>query len=107
MLGYIFDKRDKVRHNVIYILRTKKLLQVANTQRIIPLTPMKEFINYILQFGNLNQQQIDFISKANELELAKTNIFAEAGKVLNQVGLLQMALSGFITIKMAKNGVIY
>jgi len=24
---------------------------------------MKEFIDYILQFGNLNQHQIDFISK--------------------------------------------
>jgi len=48
---------------------------------------MKEFIEYILQFGNLNQQQIDFISKkANELELRKDEYFAEAGKVLKQVG---------------------
>ncbi len=48
---------------------------------------MKEFIAYILQFGNLNQQQIDFLSeKATETELRKDAYFAEAGKILKQVG---------------------
>lgn len=47
---------------------------------------MKGFIEYILQFGYLNQQQISFISKkANELELRKDEYFAEAGK---QVGFI-------------------
>lgn len=48
---------------------------------------MNEFIAYILQFGNLNQQQIAFISKkANELALRKDAYFVEAGKPLKQVG---------------------
>jgi CRP-like cAMP-binding protein len=50
---------------------------------------MKEFIEYILQFGNLNQQQIDLISKKGKvLELRKEEYFAEAGKVLNRVGFI-------------------
>jgi CRP-like cAMP-binding protein len=50
---------------------------------------MKEFIDYILKFGNLNQKQIDFISKKGKvLELNKDEYFAEAGKVLTQVGFL-------------------
>lgn len=33
---------------------------------------MEAFINYVLQFGNLNKQQTDFImSKAKTLELHK------------------------------------
>jgi CRP-like cAMP-binding protein len=48
---------------------------------------MKEFINYILQFGNLNQQQIDLISsKGMKLELCKDDYFSEAGKISRQVG---------------------
>ncbi|QCR21799.1 Crp/Fnr family transcriptional regulator [Pontibacter sp. SGAir0037] len=48
---------------------------------------MKALINYILQFGNLNQQQIDLImSKALEQELPKDAYFSEAGKVARQVG---------------------
>ena len=40
---------------------------------------MKEFITFILQFGNLNQQQIELISKrAKELELNKNEYFSEA-----------------------------
>lgn len=47
---------------------------------------MKELINYLLQFGNLNQQQIDLItSKTTELELKKDDYFVEAGKMFNQV----------------------
>ncbi|KAA9038555.1 Crp/Fnr family transcriptional regulator [Ginsengibacter hankyongi] len=50
---------------------------------------MKEFIEYILQYGNLNKQQIDLItSKAKEIELDKDDYFAEVGKVLKQVGFI-------------------
>jgi len=50
---------------------------------------MKEFIEYILQFGNLNKQQIDLIAgKATELKLSKENYFSEAGKIPRQVGFL-------------------
>jgi len=48
---------------------------------------MKEFIEYILQFGYLNQQQIDFIiSKATELELHKNEYFWKAGRIPKQIG---------------------
>src|SRR5699024_431707 len=48
---------------------------------------MKEFIAYILQFGNLNSQQIELVSKkAKEIELRKDEYFVEAGKTLKQVG---------------------
>lgn len=50
---------------------------------------MEEFVNYILQFGNLNKQQTDFIiSKAKPLELHKEDYFVEAGKVPRLVGFL-------------------
>jgi CRP-like cAMP-binding protein len=50
---------------------------------------MEEFINYILQFGNLNKQQTDFISsKAKPMELHKDQYFSEAGKVPRYVGFL-------------------
>lgn len=50
---------------------------------------MKEFIDYILQFGNLNQQQIELISKkANELELHKDEYYWEAGKAVKQIGFI-------------------
>lgn len=50
---------------------------------------MKEFIEYILQFGNLNQQQIDLISKkATELKFQKDEYFSEAGKISKQVGFI-------------------
>ncbi|MCX2481490.1 Crp/Fnr family transcriptional regulator [Pedobacter sp. MC2016-15] len=48
---------------------------------------MKEIIDYILQFGDLNQHQIDLIlSKAKYLELKKDEYFSEAGKIPNRVG---------------------
>jgi CRP-like cAMP-binding protein len=48
---------------------------------------MNELINYILQFGNLNKQQIDLIaSKATEMELRKDEYFSEAGKIPRQIG---------------------
>jgi len=50
---------------------------------------MKEFIDYILQFGNLNKQQTDLImSKAIMREFYKDEYFSEAGKVPRQVGFL-------------------
>ena len=48
---------------------------------------MEAFINYVLQFGNLNKQQTDFImSKAEMLDLHKDDYFSEAGKIPRQVG---------------------
>ncbi|UKT64481.1 Crp/Fnr family transcriptional regulator [Pedobacter mucosus] len=48
---------------------------------------MKELINYILQFGILNQQQIDLISKNAILkEIKKEEYFSEAGKIAQEVG---------------------
>lgn len=42
-----------------------------------------------MQFGNLNNQQIDFInSKAIEFELSKEEYFSEAGKIAKQVGFI-------------------
>lgn len=50
---------------------------------------MKAFINFLLQFGHLNEQQIDFISgKAKETILPKDAYFVEAGKVMKQVGFI-------------------
>ncbi|MBW7673966.1 Crp/Fnr family transcriptional regulator [Chryseobacterium chendengshani] len=47
---------------------------------------MNELHDYILRFGNLNQQQIDFItSKAQEIDLPKDEYFSEAGKIARQV----------------------
>jgi len=48
---------------------------------------MKALIDLILQFGDLNKQQIDLIlSKAKTLELKKDEYFSEAGKVPRHVG---------------------
>ncbi|PIF45053.1 CRP-like cAMP-binding protein [Chryseobacterium sp. 52] len=48
---------------------------------------MKELFDFILRFGNLNPQQIDFIaSKAQETVLPKDEYFSEAGKIARQVG---------------------
>lgn len=53
------------------------------------LATMKEFIDYILQFGNLNQHQIDLISKkATEIELRKDAFYLEAGNVSRQFGFI-------------------
>jgi len=49
---------------------------------------MKELINYILQFGNLNKQQIELLSKkAKESELLIGQYFSE-GKIAQQVGFI-------------------
>ncbi|MEG0850091.1 MAG: Crp/Fnr family transcriptional regulator [Flavobacterium sp.] len=50
---------------------------------------MEKFIEFVLQFGNLNQQQIDLIkSKATEITLHKDDYYWEAGKTVKQVGFL-------------------
>lgn len=50
---------------------------------------MKELINYVLQFGNLNKQQIELLSqKAKESKLQKGEYFSEAGKIARQVGFM-------------------
>jgi cAMP-binding proteins - catabolite gene activator and regulatory subunit of cAMP-dependent protein kinases len=50
---------------------------------------MKELTDFLLQFGNLNTQQIDLIgSKTEELLLKKDAYFSEAGKIPNQVGFI-------------------
>ena len=50
---------------------------------------MEELIEYILQFGNLNKQQIDLvISKGEILQLKKEDYFSEAGKIPKQVGFI-------------------
>lgn len=57
---------------------------------------MKELIEYILQFGNLNKQQIELItSKANEKGLCKDEYCVEAGKMFDQVVFL---LEGILRI---------
>jgi CRP-like cAMP-binding protein len=50
---------------------------------------MNAFIEYILQFGNLNKQQIDLVkTKMTELELKKEAYFSEAGMFPKQVGFI-------------------
>jgi cAMP-binding proteins - catabolite gene activator and regulatory subunit of cAMP-dependent protein kinases len=50
---------------------------------------MEAFIDYVLQFGNLNKRQIDLISgKASTLTLHKGDNYWEAGKRVNQIGFL-------------------
>ncbi|MGO1595940.1 MAG: Crp/Fnr family transcriptional regulator [Sphingobacterium sp.] len=57
---------------------------------------MKELINYILQFGNLNKQQIELLSKkAKEFELHKGEYFSEAGKIARQVGFISEGVIRF------------
>jgi CRP-like cAMP-binding protein len=47
---------------------------------------MEALINYLLQFGHLNQQQVDLVkSKTKEIELKKDAYFSEAGKIARQV----------------------
>lgn len=50
---------------------------------------MEEMIQYILQFGMLNKQQIELIrSKGKLLEVKKEDYFSEAGKTPKQVGFI-------------------
>lgn len=48
---------------------------------------MEEFLDFMLQFGHLNQQQMDLITKkAETIELSTNDYFWEAGKPINHVG---------------------
>ncbi|VXD11280.1 Crp/Fnr family transcriptional regulator [Marinoscillum sp. 108] len=51
---------------------------------------MDKLINYLLEFGQLNQQQINLIKrKAQVLELKKGDYFSEAGKIPRQVTFIE------------------
>jgi len=51
---------------------------------------MDKLINYLLEFGQLNQQQIDLIKrKAQVLKLKKDDYFSEAGKIPKQVAFIE------------------
>ena len=53
------------------------------------LSDMEDVINYMLQFGQLNTQQIELIkSKLHEISIKKGEYFSEAGKIARQVGFL-------------------
>ncbi|ARS35660.1 Crp/Fnr family transcriptional regulator [Pontibacter actiniarum] len=50
---------------------------------------MKELIEYILQFGNLNKQQISFVEKrAIAADLQKDEYFSQAGSIPRHVGFI-------------------
>lgn len=62
---------------------------------------MKEFIDYILRFGNLNQQQLDLIlENATELHLRKDEYYLEAGKISNRFGFI---IDGIIRVSYFNN----
>jgi CRP-like cAMP-binding protein len=57
---------------------------------------MEKLIDYLLQFGSLNDQQIVLIKKhATELLLHEGDYFSEAGKIANKVGFI---LEGVIRV---------
>lgn len=57
---------------------------------------MEKLIEYILQFGNLNKQQIELIrSKVTERELGKDEYLSEAGKIPRQVGFVTEGIFRF------------
>lgn len=54
---------------------------------LINFVVMEKLIEYILQLGNLNKQQVDLItSKTIEIKLRRDDYFSEAGKIPRQVG---------------------
>ncbi|MFC4209870.1 cyclic nucleotide-binding domain-containing protein [Pedobacter petrophilus] len=58
---------------------------------------MKEFIDYLLQFGNLNTHQIDLIKgKAKVIYIQKDEYFSEAGKIPKQVGFILEGVVRFL-----------
>ena len=57
---------------------------------------MKEFIDYILQFGDLNKQQTDLIiSKSKTIEFKKGEYLSEAGKIPKYVGFIMEGVFRF------------
>ena len=54
---------------------------------------MDKLITYLLEFGQLNQQQIDLIKrKAQVLELKKGDCLSEAGKIPKQVAFIEKGI---------------
>lgn len=54
---------------------------------------MKALFDFILRFGNLNPQQMEFITaKAKEITVPKDGYFSEAGKVAKQVGFVMTGI---------------
>ena len=52
--------------------------------------PYEAFINYLLQFGSLNTQQKELITKSLSLKTYKPgNYFLEAGKLSKEIGFVQ------------------
>ena len=50
---------------------------------------MEDLINYLLQFGQLNEQQIELVkSKIIIVELKKDEYFSEAGKIAKRVAFI-------------------
>lgn len=63
---------------------------------------MDALVTYLLQFGQLNQQQIDLIrSKAKLVELKKNDYFSEAGKIARQVAFVS---EGILRVCYYKSG---
>jgi len=57
---------------------------------------MEELADYILKFGDLNQQQMDLIlSKTQTLELQKNDYLSEAGKVPKYLGFVSEGVFRF------------
>jgi CRP-like cAMP-binding protein len=55
-------------------------------KKLNQLALMEALINYLLQFGQLNSQQIELVkAKATEMKLKKEAYFSEAGKISKQV----------------------
>ncbi len=62
---------------------------------------MEALINYLLQFGQLNQQQIDLVkSRSKEVQLKKEDYFSEAGKTAKQVAFI---IDGILRVCYYKN----
>lgn len=54
---------------------------------------MQNLINYLLQFGSLNKQQIELIKENVQiLNLAKDEYFSEAGKIAKQVAFVNAGI---------------
>lgn len=50
---------------------------------------MEALLNYLLQFGHLNSQQLDLVKRqATEVQLKKDDYFSEAGKIARQVAFI-------------------
>ena len=54
---------------------------------------MNDFMDYLLQFGNLNQHQVDLVSKKGKtLQLHKGDLYWEAGKAVTRIGFITQGI---------------